>query len=309
MGYRINGFDQIKAFYSVVFEQEHDIKPQHISLYNFFINQNNRNNWVEWFKCPYDLAMAGACIGSKKTYYKCLNDLQEWGFIQYQKGVNDWKAPKIKIEVLKCTSTYTATVPQSKPLHIPLPTPLHIPLPEPLPTHKYKLVTSNIKHIINNIEKVVAFLNNDNNDLNKEENKFSRFNDEDYLKEIQDHLKNSLITISFEDIKTQAKIFVSEKLVSGDTNKAFYEYSSHFMNRMKLFSKNNTSPIKSSINGYLHKNTIADIEKNNIEHFRVNYRDIHKTFYHTEAEIKQFCKHRHTEVIEKKEIRAGLWKN
>lgn len=135
MEYRINGFDQIKALYSIVFSQKHDFTPHHISLYVFLINQNNRNEWVEWFKCPYDLAMAGACIGNKKTYYKCLNDLQEWGLLEYKKGVNEWKAPKIKLEVLKCTSS----VPQSVPLPEPLPT----TLPEPLPTTQ---VGININH-------------------------------------------------------------------------------------------------------------------------------------------------------------------
>ena len=138
---RINGFEQIKALYSIVFSQEYDFTPQHISLYVFFINQNNRNNWVEWFKCPYDLAMAGACIGSKKTYYKCLNDLQEWKLLQYEKGSNNWKAPKIKLEVLKSTSSDTSSVPQSEPL----PTPLPIQADAPLPTHKYKPITNNLK--------------------------------------------------------------------------------------------------------------------------------------------------------------------
>lgn len=130
---RINGFDQIKGLYSLVFSQRYDFTPQHISLYVFLINQNNRNNWVEWFKCPYDLGMNGACIGSKKTYYNCLSDLQEWGLLKYEKGENMWRAPKIKLEVLKCTSTDTATVPQSEPL------------PTPLPTHIYKPITSNLK--------------------------------------------------------------------------------------------------------------------------------------------------------------------
>lgn len=137
MEYRINGFDQIKAFYSIVFEQKYEIRPQHVSLYVFLINQNNRNNWVEWFKCPFDLAMAGACIGNKKTYYKCLSDLQDWGLIKYEKGINDYKAPKIKIEVLNCTSPDTAAVPQSEPLPTPLPTPQD--------THIYKPITDKPK--------------------------------------------------------------------------------------------------------------------------------------------------------------------
>jgi len=144
---RINGFHQISAFYSIVFSQEHDFKPQHISLYVFLLNQNNRNNWVEWFKCPIDLGMTGSCIGSKKTYYACLDDLQNWGLLKYEKGENMWKAPKIRLEVLKSTSTYTSTVPQSEPL----PTPEPIPLPEPLPTPIYKPVTSNLQPVTNTI--------------------------------------------------------------------------------------------------------------------------------------------------------------
>lgn len=153
--YRINGFEQIKAFYSWVFNNaDKRITPQHISLYLFLINQGNRNNWVEWFKVPYDLGMTGACIGNKKTYYKCLADLSEWSMIQYEKGVNEWKAPLIKLEVLKCTATDTATV----PLPEPLPIPQVIPLPIPLPTHIYKLLTNNLKLITDNIEAVLKFL-------------------------------------------------------------------------------------------------------------------------------------------------------
>lgn len=143
---RINGFTQIKAFYSWVFDnQELNIKPQHISLYLFLLNQNNRVNWVEWFKCPFDLAMYGSCISSKKTYYSCLNDLTEWKMIQHKKGINKWKAPLIKLEVLKDT----ATVPQSEPQ----PEQVSEPLSTLLPTHIYKLLTDNHKQLVSVIEK------------------------------------------------------------------------------------------------------------------------------------------------------------
>jgi hypothetical protein len=160
MSYRINGFEQIKSFYSWVFNnQDKGITAQHISLYNFLINQNNRNNWVEWFKCPYDLGMAGSCIGNKKTYYKCLDDLTNWNLIEYQKGTNNWKAPLIKVEILICTATGTdsgtATVPDSEPAVVPLPI--------PLPTHIYKHITNNIKLITDNWEAVKEFISNLNN--------------------------------------------------------------------------------------------------------------------------------------------------
>lgn len=175
MKYRINGFDQIKAFYSLVFENKHPIKPQHISLYVFLINQNNRNNWVEWFKCPFDLAMAGACIGNKRTYYNCLNDLQSWGLIQYKKGVNDWKAPQIKIEVLKCTATETATetatVPQSEPL---LQQPEEQALQQLLP-HIYKPLTSNLKLIMANVGDFKKMINSFIKEKKQESNKKNEF--------------------------------------------------------------------------------------------------------------------------------------
>jgi hypothetical protein len=154
-GFRINGFEQIKAFYSWVFNNaEKRVSAQHISLYMFLLNQANRNNWVEWFKCPYDLAMAGACIGSKRTYYACLKELSDWELILYKKGINEWKAPLIKLEVLKCTSTGTSSV----PLPEPLPTPQVILLPITLPTHIYKQLTDNIQLITDNIGVVLDYL-------------------------------------------------------------------------------------------------------------------------------------------------------
>lgn len=152
MTYRINGFKQIEAFYSIVFSGKHDITPQHISLYMFLLNQNNRSNWVEWFKCPYDLAMNGAMIGSKKTYYKCLTDLKEWGLIGYIAGENQFKAPKISLLRLE---NEPQLIPQCEPASEPLP----IPACELLPTSarvRYinyisskfnNLITSNIKQL------------------------------------------------------------------------------------------------------------------------------------------------------------------
>ena len=149
--YRINGFEQIKAFYSWVFNNvELRITPQHISLYLFFVNQNNRVNWAEWFKCPMDVSLMGSCIGNKKTYYNCLADLIKWELIEYQKGANEWKAPMLKLVVLNSTSISDSTVPLSAPQVVPLPT--------PLPYRVYKLLTDNIKLITDNLDEVLNFL-------------------------------------------------------------------------------------------------------------------------------------------------------
>lgn len=157
---RINGFELISSFFGFVFSnQDRNIKPYHISLYVFLWNQNNRLMWVEWFKCPFDLGMMGSGINSKHTYYKALNDLQEWELIAYKKGINDHKAPMIKLEVQKCTST----VPQGEPLPIPLLALQAELLPIPLLGRNIKLLTDNLEKVTSNIDSVLDFLNEERN--------------------------------------------------------------------------------------------------------------------------------------------------
>ena len=108
---RINIYKQIRGFYSLVFNSEYEFRPTHISLYMFLLNQNNRSNWVEWFKCPFDTVMMGACINSNKTYYKTLNELQNYKLIKYEKGINNYKAPKINIIPLDCNDLDIPDIP------------------------------------------------------------------------------------------------------------------------------------------------------------------------------------------------------
>lgn len=147
----MNGFEQIKSFYSWVFNNPDKIRPTHISLYLFLLNQNNRSMWVEWFKCPYDLAMQGACIGNKNTYYKCLDDLKTYELIDYKKGINNYKAPLIKLFQLYDNEPLNGnvTVPLSEPQHGKQTEPLSVLLNK----NTYKLITDNYKLVNNNIEK------------------------------------------------------------------------------------------------------------------------------------------------------------
>lgn len=151
----MNGFEQIKSFYSWVFNNPDKVRPTHISLYLFLLNQNNRSMWVEWFKCPYDLAMQGACIGNKNTYYKCLDDLQFNGLIEYKKGINNFKSPLIKLIRLYESEPLTeqVTVPQSEPQTEKQTVPQSEPLSELLNKNTYKLITSNFKLVNDNITK------------------------------------------------------------------------------------------------------------------------------------------------------------
>ncbi len=158
--YRINYFTQIKNFYSFVFNSDKEVRPVHISLYMFLLNQNNRNNWIEWFKCPYDLAMQGACVSSKNTYYKALDDLQSFNLIEYQKGINLYKSPKIKILPLSIensvlnidTLTEQLSVPLSEKLTEQLSATQTEPLTVLLSDNIYKLITDNYKTVNDKLE-------------------------------------------------------------------------------------------------------------------------------------------------------------
>lgn len=167
----INIYKQIRAFYSIVFEGKYEFRPTHISLYMFLLNQNNRSNWVEWFKCPFDTVMLGACINSNKTYYSVLNDLQEYGLIKYEKGINNYKAPKISIINLTDENDFEIPKPESssviftqvntvlnaqlsKQLSKQQCKQLDTQLSKQLSKHKDILITNNFKLIIKEIESI-----------------------------------------------------------------------------------------------------------------------------------------------------------
>ena len=98
---RINLFEQLTAFYELIWFSEFPYKSHHVSLYIFLLNQNNRSNWSLWFDFPFDLGKKGSCIGSKKTYYQCLKDLEGQKLIKYEKGANEWRAPRVQIAELQ----------------------------------------------------------------------------------------------------------------------------------------------------------------------------------------------------------------
>jgi hypothetical protein len=127
---------------------------------------------MEWFKCPYDLAMNGACINSRQTYYSCLKELQNWNLIEYKPGINNWKAPLVKLLVLSKNGQADGQVDVPVPEQLPILAPEQLPeqvvkqaveqLTGQLPIHKYKLITNNFKLITDNIETILDFLKNKN---------------------------------------------------------------------------------------------------------------------------------------------------
>ena len=198
----------------MVFEGEHDFRTQHIALYCFLLQQNNRNHWTKWFKCPFDLAIQGAGIGSKETYYKALDFLQNVGLLEYEKGINMWKAPRVCLKVLE-VENQTATLPQCEPQPEPQATLLGEPQPEQLTElllGSLQVIDKDYKRIDNiliDLRRIIAALEN------------IRVNDEGNEKPVSDKLKvvNDLMAyFNFTEIGNPDKMLEAGRFVNLLTN-------------------------------------------------------------------------------------------
>jgi uncharacterized phage protein (TIGR02220 family) len=250
----MNGFEQIKSFYQWVFNNPDKIRPTHISLYLFLWNQANRANWAYWFKCPYDLAMQGACIGNNKTYYKCLDELKEWKLIEYQKGINNFRAPLIHLVQLYDSAQLTeqVSVPQSAQQSAQQ----SVQLPAQQSAHIYKLITNNIKPITENIEEILLFLENKEkikNNLN------------DITKSVIAHL-NLKCKSSYKHTTQKTRDCISARLNEGFTEEDFKKVidvkSDQWLNNieMKGFLRPETL-FGNKFEGYLNEYIVKPIQK------------------------------------------------
>lgn len=59
-------------------------KSSHMSMYNSLFLQWNASNWCDNLSINRSETMKMSRIGSQKTYYKVLRELQAWGFIFYK---------------------------------------------------------------------------------------------------------------------------------------------------------------------------------------------------------------------------------
>ena len=76
-----NSFKLSKAWFE--FAYENDCKPYHTALYFYMINKANLSGWKEKVDIHTDIAMSSTGIGAHKTYKKALEDLNDWGFIDW----------------------------------------------------------------------------------------------------------------------------------------------------------------------------------------------------------------------------------
>jgi len=150
--YRINIFEQLNEFYKIMFNDQDKLNISEISLYMFLLYMNNKLNWCEWFRLPFDLIINGSGIGSNVTYYKALKKLQNKGLIMFVPGVN--KARTVTIKIIKLFKNKRVDTPLSEVVNIQLDEELadllYNVLPTELNAHIYKEFNNKLKYLIKN---------------------------------------------------------------------------------------------------------------------------------------------------------------
>lgn len=89
----MNGYNLSRNFWDFSFENPDKIKPNHIAVYFFAIEQCNRLGWKKKFSLPSSMVMEATSIRSYNSYIKVLNDLIDYGFIELiEKSKNQFTA-------------------------------------------------------------------------------------------------------------------------------------------------------------------------------------------------------------------------
>lgn len=89
----MTGYEFSRNWFDFSFESPQKVKPIHTAIYFFAIERCNRLGWKEEFGFPTDLAMEALGIKNYRTYIRALQDLVNWGFINWiQKSKNQYTA-------------------------------------------------------------------------------------------------------------------------------------------------------------------------------------------------------------------------
>lgn len=80
-------FMPLTGFYEAIADDAR-IGATHISLYMALLQQWNISGGVNPFTIERSIIMKAAKINARHTYYKCINNLQEFGYITYLPASN-----------------------------------------------------------------------------------------------------------------------------------------------------------------------------------------------------------------------------
>ena len=78
---------ELTTFFSAI-REDNRIGTSHISLYMALFQLYNLNQFQNPVEITRSAVMEGAKINGLATYHKCIKDLAEFGYIQYQPSYN-----------------------------------------------------------------------------------------------------------------------------------------------------------------------------------------------------------------------------
>lgn len=92
-------FPPMTGFYEAI-ENDIRIGTTHISLYMALLQQWNSNGGLNPVIITRDTVMKAAKINARYTYNKCMNNLQEFGYIVYKPSTNSFSNSTVYLKGL-----------------------------------------------------------------------------------------------------------------------------------------------------------------------------------------------------------------
>ena len=86
------------------FSKDSRLNPSHVSLYMALFQCWNQNRFPESFQVDREETMTHAKIGSRTTYHRCLNNLNDWGYIAYLPSHSRFKGSRIMMPIFGTTA-------------------------------------------------------------------------------------------------------------------------------------------------------------------------------------------------------------
>ena len=104
----MDGYKLSRQWFDFTFENTDKVTANHIALYMWLVEINNRLGWKKEFQITSSQCMEGMCCKTYKTYKKCLDDLIEWGFVvMVKQSKNQYQCNVIGLVILSKAMTNT----------------------------------------------------------------------------------------------------------------------------------------------------------------------------------------------------------
>lgn len=94
-------FPPLTSFYNAIADDAR-IGATHISIYMALLQQWNLRGGRNPILIERCAIMKAAKINARYTYNKCMNNLQEFGYIDYMPSANSFTLSKVFIKILNC---------------------------------------------------------------------------------------------------------------------------------------------------------------------------------------------------------------